>query len=347
MGKNIERIISFDVMRIVAAFAVVFQHIGGQNWPPSFPSAEWELRNAYVSLAQWSVPIFILISGALFLNPEKQLTLERLYGKNILRIVYSFLFWSFVYVVCIEGFASGPIVAFISVLKGPPHFWFLKIMIGLYILVPVLKIIVADRKMLNYVMVVLLMTSFVIPSAFDHFGLFDEQRMLIWRGLYDEFGLPSLGFVFYFILGHYLYTTSFSRRVRIAIYIVGVLSFACGAFSTSAYSHYIGRTEGFFYDDLHPFMLLQTSAIFLFIKDHCTDCSSKTRRLVVNLSNCSFGIYLVHPLFMHLCNEHLALNSSSFNPVFFIPVFAVFIFFLSFVLVKIVSMIPYLKKVVL
>ena len=62
MEKRIERIISFDVMRIVAAFAVVFQHIGGQNWPSSFPSAEWELRNMWVSLAQWSVPMFIMIS---------------------------------------------------------------------------------------------------------------------------------------------------------------------------------------------------------------------------------------------------------------------------------------------
>ena len=108
MEKRIERIISFDVMRIVAAFAVVFQHIGGQNWPSSFPSAEWELRNMWVSLAQWSVPMFIMISGALFLNPEKPLVIKKLYGKNLLRIVYTFLFWSAVYVICIEGFENGP-----------------------------------------------------------------------------------------------------------------------------------------------------------------------------------------------------------------------------------------------
>lgn len=347
MEKKIERVISFDVMRIVAAFMVVFQHIGGQNWPPSFPSSEWELRNAYVSLAQWSVPIFILISGALFLNPNKQLVIKQLYKKNILRIVYSFLFWSAIYVVCIEGFKSGPIVAFVSILKGPPHFWFLKVMVGLYILIPVLKTIVADRKILDYVMVVLLITSFVIPSAFDHLGLFDEQRMLIWRGLYDDFGLPALGFVCYFILGHYLNTTSFTKGVKYSVYSLAVLTFVCGAYFTSAYSHYIGRTEGFFYDDLHPFMLIQTAAIFIFIKDHCTDYSARTRRMIINLSNCSFGIYLVHPLFMHICNDYLALNSSSFNPTFFIPVFAIIIFFMSYVLVKIISLIPYLKKVVL
>ena len=150
MEKKSTRIISFDVMRIVAAFMVVFQHIGGQNWPSSFPSAEWELRNAYVSLAQWSVPIFVLISGALFLNPDKPLIIKQLYKKNILRIVYSFFFWSFLYVVCVEGLESGLIVVLVSVLKGPPHFWFLKMMIGLYILIPIIKTTVTDCKMMNY-----------------------------------------------------------------------------------------------------------------------------------------------------------------------------------------------------
>lgn len=347
MEKRIERIISFDVMRIVAAFAVVFQHIGGQNWPSSFPSAEWELRNMWVSLAQWSVPMFIMISGALFLNPEKPLVIKKLYGKNLLRIVYTFLFWSAVYVICIEGFENGPIIAFVSVLKGPPHFWFLKVMIGLYILIPMLKAVVADRNILNYAVFVLLIISFAIPSTFDHFGLLDKQRMMIWRGLYDEFGLPALGFVCYFVLGHYLNTNSFSKQIKYAIYILALLSFVGAAYFTSVASHVFGHTEGFFYDDLHPFMLIQTAAIFVFIKDHCTTYNSRTSNLIINFSNCSFGIYLVHPLLMHLCDDCFALNSSSFNPLFFIPVFAIIIFFLSYALVKAISIIPFLKKVVL
>ena len=34
-----KRILAFDVMRVVAAFAVVWQHVGGQGWPESFPSS--------------------------------------------------------------------------------------------------------------------------------------------------------------------------------------------------------------------------------------------------------------------------------------------------------------------
>ena len=71
-----KRILAFDVMRAVAAFAVVWQHIGGQGWPESFPSSEWEARNVFVSFAQWSVPVFFMISGALFLSPDKPLDIK-------------------------------------------------------------------------------------------------------------------------------------------------------------------------------------------------------------------------------------------------------------------------------
>ena len=45
-----KRILSLDALRIVAAFSIVMQHVGGQFLPMSFPSAEWEIRNL---IYQW------------------------------------------------------------------------------------------------------------------------------------------------------------------------------------------------------------------------------------------------------------------------------------------------------
>ena len=63
-----KRIISFDVMRTIAVFAVVFEHIAGQNFFFSFPSFEWEVRNIYISLGRGFFSLFLMISGALFLS---------------------------------------------------------------------------------------------------------------------------------------------------------------------------------------------------------------------------------------------------------------------------------------
>ena len=197
---TVKRVLSFDVMRIVAAFSIVAQHVSGRSWVTSYPSSEWGIWNFYTSLAQWGVPVFFMISGALFLSSEKILDIRRLFSKNLLRIVYAFLFWSIVYVLVTEGFGQGLKITFLSVIKGPPHFWFLFMMIGIYLTLPVLKCIAAQEKAFNYFVVLAIITTFIIPSIFNHIGLFNELRMQALANYYDSFGLPSLYFITYLIL---------------------------------------------------------------------------------------------------------------------------------------------------
>lgn len=346
MIEQNKRIIAFDVMRIVAAYAVVFQHIVGQNWNEVFPSAEWELRNIYVSFAQWSVPVFFMISGALFLSPNKQVNIKRLFGKNLFRIVYAFLFWSTIYEIYSIGQDTSLKIAIISVMKGPPHFWFLKVMIGIYLFVPVLKSVVSNRQVFHYLVLFSFVTTFVISPFFEHVRLFNEQWMILMKDYYDGFGVVSLGSISYFIFGYYLYSSSFGKRVKYFIYLIGFIGLIGSIIGTHFCSHYLGYTNGLFYDDMHPFVLFVAVAVFIFIKDHCNTYSPSVRRIIIGLSNCSLGIFLVHPLFMFIMNDCFAINSSTSNPLFFIPFFATLIFFLSYLLVKVVSYIPYLKKTV-
>lgn len=345
MDQN-KRIISFDVMRVVAAYAVVFQHIGGQNWTDVFPSAEWEIRNIYVSFAQWSVPVFFMISGALFLSPDKVVHIKRLFGKNLLRIVYAFLFWSAVYELYSIGQDTSLKVALLSILKGPAHFWFLKVMIGIYLFVPVLKSVVVNRQAFRYLVLFSVITTFVVPPIFVHAGLFKAQWTTLLKDYYDGFGILSLEFISYFVLGYYLYSSSFGKRVKHFIYLLGIVGLIGSALCTHVCSHYLGYTYGYFYDDIHPFVMLVAVAVFVFAKEHCKAYSPSVRRVIVELSNYSLGIYLVHPLFMFGLNDYFSINSSTFNPVFSVPVLATFIFLLSYLLVKVVSYIPYLKKTV-
>lgn len=346
MNDQNKRILSFDVMRVVAAYAVVFQHIGGQNWTDVFPSAEWEIRNIYVSFAQWSVPVFFMISGALFLSPNKQVNIKRLFGKNLLRIVYAFLFWSAIYVIYSIGQDTSLKVALLSIIKGPAHFWFLKVMIGIYLFVPVLKSIVANQQAFRYLVLFCIITTFFVPPFFVHIGLFKEQWTILMNDYYDGFGILSMEFISYFVLGYYLYSTPLGKHVKHFIYLLGILGLVGSALCTHVCSHYVGYTYSYFYDDLHPFVMLVAVAVFVFAKEHCKAYSPSVRRVIVELSNCSLGIYLVHPLFMFGLNDYYSLNSSTFNPVMSIPVLATFIFILSYLLVKVVSYIPYLKKTV-
>ena len=344
---TVKRVLSFDVMRIVAAFSIVAQHVSGRSWVTSYPSSEWGIWNFYTSLAQWGVPVFFMISGALFLSSEKILDIRRLFSKNLLRIVYAFLFWSIVYVLVTEGFGQGLKITFLSVIKGPPHFWFLFMMIGIYLTLPVLKCIAAQEKAFNYFVVLAIITTFIIPSIFNHIGLFNELRMQALANYYDSFGLPSLYFITYFIIGHWLFSHAISSCMRKVIYLLAALSFVGSAVATRWLSCRVGFCNGFFYADLHPFILIQGIAIFVFFKDKFKSLSLQWSRIIVRLSNYSFGIYLVHPLIMYLCTNLLGFSPSAFYVAWFVPVYSVFIFVLSYLLVKLVSMVPFMRKFVM
>lgn len=345
MVEHNKRILSFDVMRVVAAFAVVLQHIGGQNWIDVFPSVEWEIRNFYISLAQWSVPLFFMISGALFLSPNKPNDIKRLFRKNLLRIVYAFLFWSAIYEFYSDGLDTSMKIALISILKGPVHFWFLKVMVGIYLFVPILKCVVANWQVYRYMVLFCVITTFVVSPFFVHIGMFNEQWRVLMKNYYDGLGIISLEFISYFVLGYYLYSSSFGKCVKYFIYLLGIVGLVGSVLGTHLCSNYLGFTYAYFYDDTHPFVMLEAVAIFVFVKEHC-NYSPSVRRAIVGLSNCSLGIYLVHPLLMFIMSDYFAINSSTFSPILFILLFSIIIFILSYLLVKVVSYIPYLRKTV-
>src|SRR5574344_2350792 len=61
----------FDLLRVVAIFTVVAVHLSAQHWPDvDVHSRAWFAFNLYCSLGKWSVPIFVMISGALFLGRD-------------------------------------------------------------------------------------------------------------------------------------------------------------------------------------------------------------------------------------------------------------------------------------
>jgi hypothetical protein len=49
---------------------------------------------------------------------------------------------------------------------------------------------------------------------------------------------------------------------------------------------------------------------------------------------------------MYTFNEYLGVNSTTFNPLYFIPIFDIIIFSISFALVKLLICIPFMKKMV-
>ena len=135
-----KRNLSFDILRIIAAYGVVLCHASVQFYNESFPSMEWVARTVYDGMVRWCVPVFVIISGSLFLNTSKILDVRKLYLHNILRVSFAFLLWTIVY----STYDSLDIG--LGNKNWPDHLWFLEMLIGLYVVIPILRMVVMEKN---------------------------------------------------------------------------------------------------------------------------------------------------------------------------------------------------------
>lgn len=342
-----ERIITFDLLRIVAAFAVILLHVSALYWYNCFPSTEWEIRNLYDTLTRWSVPVFVMISGALFLDSSKTISLKRLYKKNVVRIVVAYLLWSIFYLIFYSyrrGYLSNFHFNLISIINGPIHLWFLKMLAGLYVVIPLLREIVVKRRLELYFLFLSLITTFILPMVLDAIGLSSAKLLSILNNNINQFGLKmAVGYSGYFVLGHYLYNYNISRHHRMVIYFLTIISFVCVGLSTHLYSHHTHQPEGYFYSYLNVFTLMEASGIFLFFKYSFIHLSSKIKHAIILMSNCSFGIYLIHLMIVEIFFRFF-LTSNDMLQLFLIPLLSLLVFVLSFFIISLLRKISFLKK---
>ena len=78
-----QRIIYLDLLRVLATIGVIVIHVCGRGFYGSLFTSSWYYAVFYHSLVRWCVPVFFMISGALFLNPKKTVTYKEILLKYI------------------------------------------------------------------------------------------------------------------------------------------------------------------------------------------------------------------------------------------------------------------------
>ena len=333
----------FDSLRVTAIFAVMILHIAADNWlEASVSSFEWQVFNFYDSLVRFGVPVFVMISGALFLNPEKTIPVKKLYTKYIFRIAVVFVFWSFIYAA--RGYIkTGDMTkATDNFLKGHYHMWFLYMIIGLYMIVPFVRQIAESKALTKYFLVLALIFASILPECANIISVFsakwaDLLRNILYCELYVYF---AAGYTGYFLLGYVLYRTDISPKLEKIIYLAGIIGTVMTILMSSYVSLLKNEPIAFFYNELSVNVLLESAAVFVFFKQHY----NHENKIVLKLSQYSFGAYLVHALILALMREYTGLHTLTFSPVISVPMIAVIVFIISFIISAILNHISVLKK---
>ena len=93
-----KRCIYIDFIKTVAIISVLAIHASAPGFTSyDFKNINYIVSVLYGSLVRFAVPVFIMSSGAIFLNEEKEITIKKIYKKYIPRIIAALLLFTLFY----------------------------------------------------------------------------------------------------------------------------------------------------------------------------------------------------------------------------------------------------------
>lgn len=334
---------SIDLLRILAAFSVVMLHASAQNWYTTpVASTEWFIINAYDALFRFGVPIFVMVSGALFLSSPKAYDVKRLYQHNILRMFVLYLVWSFGYGLydCFKiGFQNlSTFEIFRSMLQGRYHLWFLPMIICLYMLIPILKTWVthATDKEIKYFCQLFILFQ-VIRTTIRCYIL-DTAILNFMDGFKPDIICSYAG---YFVLGYFLYQKGLSKKYATMLYIAFPFCCLANILLSTSLSRKYGVPNGTIYDCYCIFTFLITITLFHLFANvlRKKEYPAAAAMVISEISADTLGIYMLHIGIMESQLEFI-LQIKQMPAIYGVPFLAVVCFLLAMLPTMLLRRIP-------
>lgn len=338
------RIWGLDILRIISIAAVIVIHTTQYLIRIEVGTYDWMVLNVYDSLARWAVPVFVMISGVFFLDPAKPQPLKKLFGKKNPHILTIIIFWGFVYAALHHLPQTLNLASlwkfFQTWILGYYHMWFLYMILGLYLVTPILRCITASKQGTLYFLLLAGTLNCVLPylpdwGPFNLIGTFAGKM---------EFNIP-LGYSFYFVLGYWLQSEDIPKKIRIALYSLGGVATAGTILLTTLLSIDAGSTDTSFYDNFSPTVCLASIAIFVAFKHLRApkDSAAFKKKAIAVLSKSTLGVYMIHMIVLDGLSD-IGLSCFSFNPALAVPATAIAAVALSYAIAVIMTKIPLFNR---
>lgn len=344
------RIVSFDVLRIVAILNVIIVHAASQVFVGSFYSGGWIAANFFESFFRLGVPSFLMISGSLHLNPEREIEWGKFYKKVFLHIIVPLLFWSLAYYLLIPLIQHEAVtfnfMEFLARFLDSNVYWhlyFMYIIIGLYILTPFLRVFIkgASQKLIRTFLLIWVVNVAIVPVFTRITGLRISANLL-----------SITGFVGYYIAGYFLTRTQ--PKWHPAFYFLVYLAASSATFLATHYSSAAaGSPVELYYDKFSPNIMLAAVAFFQFIRSinfsNLYENNKGFKVVVTTLGKTTYGVFFIHLLVQSALLFGVfgfQLYSGTGNGFIYIPLTSLAVYVISTVIVLVLGRIPLVKNLV-
>ena len=346
-----------DAVRILGTWAVVINHVSDMYLGSDqiMLTRTWWVLNFWDSAMRWAVPAYIMLSGALLLDPARTEPPTLFYKKRMARIGVPLVFWTAFFIwfsfhtLVPKGWIT-PDQIWRNLAEGKPytHLHFIFRIAGLYAFTPMFRIFLrhSSRSMqiATTVMCLLLSSGNSIVN-----GIYHTEPSVFMRFV------PFIGF---YLLGYLLRDTLISKR-QLGLCWVGF--FAMVALLAGVTGLLI-RRYGFawypsvpmmFYDFLSPIRIVMAIFAWLIFVNTFHQPWPKhegTRKLVAYWASTTLGLYLVHPYFREVLFFHgydaLHPFGNSFQSVWLgIPIVSLMVYIPSLVVTMVIMRIPFVRRI--
>lgn len=317
-------------LRVLATFCVVVIHAStGYLNMFSAQGFDWNYANLLNSFSRFSVPLFVLISGALLLPRQESFSV--FYKKRMTRILWPFLFWSLVYLVYYfyryTNFEVLPLsrvweIAVDKLLHGTSvHLWYLYMILGLYLALPFVQrmVFALSETEIRWFLLLWFISLFML-----------NKRLVSFMPAVDLSFF--FGYVGYLVLGYWLAYRAPAIKwgyCLLAIFILGGLT----CWGTWALSLKAQKYDSLLYGYLFPNNVLLASAIFLLAKEWVK--KQEIPQWLGFMDKYSFGVYLSHIIILNYIHPLVEMPT-----LWKIPVVSLLTFILSVCLTFILRKVP-------
>lgn len=356
MTKNnlTQRQYNLDYLRVFASIVIILLHVSAQNMDYVEPTGtEWNIYNICNGASRWGVPVFVMMSGALFL--PREIPTKTLYKKYILRMAIAYIVWSAFYAVVDPivqfVFTEGYQLSFVEIvgnfISGAVHLWFLPMIIGLYMCIPLIKQLIKKDNLIKYFLILSFVFCFIrTQTEIVSTSLLSGNGALIFENIntvFKNFHVDLVfGFTSFFILGFYLNKTEINKKKRILIYILGAIGLILTILLNLTASKNAGKSTVPFYNAYSVNVLLMSMAIFVWFKYNAKG-TEKLNKIIIKLSKYSFGAFLVHIFILQVLYA-FGIQTTSFHPVLSVPAITIATTIASYLISLILNKIPLINK---
>lgn len=307
------KVYSIDLLRIIAIIFVILDHVSSWNnyYHLSNLSIYWFVQ----AVSKTGVPLFLMISGYFLLYPKEETIL--IYArKRINRIMIPFICWSYIYLlfqyklpledwqrsIPLNEITLNPLL----ILKQPTygHLWFMYLLIGCYIAVPLLRKINEHLNCSEIIYIILIL----LTSQIHSFILNTTGNSLINTSIFIKF---FCDYMVFFEGGYLLRLLESRNKIKSGVYYILFLVGALLNWVVIYKTEWGTNNATILLGGNSPLILLTTLGIWGIV--HHLPISNDILRKIAGLSRYTFQIYFCHMIFIWLCTKIHINNKNIFQ----------------------------------